>query len=431
MLDEYFTVGTEKVEENIATLEAYFDCWHRLCKEESPLSFFRRIFSFEHEVGKVQIEGRYELDIFADCLKNYADSIGRRRVFPLNRIVLLYAIVAYLLRQDQISEQQFVRRLRIVNNLIQNSEDEISDSTARTSGNRMPAILAQVDQIIINGTVDPTIDKNFNPSQLAEEVEKGEWLALHCSDAEKLYAFEDHKLLYGQIGIIGLEHVDLFDRFTELFTCDLDKVDCALMAIGFYPQRERNNWRYQFGSSSTTNEMPWRNLFHKSSNNGFEETRQILIELLSKRSCITNELLDEVCKEYIAKCEAESQFTWRYYYVKYPVFRPGSYGKYSLGRDKTSHYLFSVMQTQTQWSSNTYIPFLKEVDEPHLSRDDCGQYLDYGDTYLGCAADAYILYSTKDEVEIERVEVQQNLEGIDTENRILLLQSYLKGKGFI
>lgn len=437
LLDEYFTAGTEKVEENIATLEDYFDCWHRLCKEESPLSFFGRIFSFEHEAGKVQIDGRYELDIFADCLKNYADSTGRRRVFPLNRIVLLYAIVAYLLRKDYtnaeefITEEEFIRRLRIVNNLVQNSEDEISDSTARTSGNRMPAILAQVDKIIIDGAVDPAIEKNFNPSQLAEEIEKGEWLKTNHEKADRLYAFEDHKLLYGQISIIGLEHFDLFDRFTELFTCDLDKVDCALMAIGFYPQRERNNWRYQFGSSSTTNEMPWRNLFHKSSNNGFEETRRILIELLSKGNSITNEFLDAVREAYIAECEAENQFTWRYYYVKYPVFRPGSYGKYSLSRDETSPYLFSVMQTQTQWSSNTYIPYLKEVDEPHLSRDDCGQYLDYGDTYLGCEADAFILYSTKDEAEIERIEVQQNPEGIDTENRILLLQNYLKSKGLI
>ena len=104
----------------------------------------------KHESGKILVENRFNLNIFEDCLHAYSDKTGRIRQFPLNRIVLLYAITTYLQNVDKVTEADFRRRIRIVNNLIRNSEDEVSD---RTDRNRMPAILAEADAIIMNGAI--------------------------------------------------------------------------------------------------------------------------------------------------------------------------------------------------------------------------------------------------------------------------------------
>ena len=80
--------------------------------------------------------------------------------------MLLYAITTYLQNLDKVTESDFKRRIRIVNNLIQNSRDEISD---RQDRNRMPAILKQTEAIILTGTVNEDISPNFNVHQIVEE----------------------------------------------------------------------------------------------------------------------------------------------------------------------------------------------------------------------------------------------------------------------
>lgn len=331
--------------------------------------------------------------------------------------------MTYLEHRNDVSEADFARRLRIINNLIQNSEDEISDSERRTSGNRMPTILRQVEEIILTGVVDAAFEKSMNPSQLQEEAEKIAWLEEHPEYAEDLFVLEDHELLQGQIGIVGLEDPEQFVRFRKLFDCDWDKIDCALMSIGFYGQKERNGWRYQLGTSSRRNTKAWRALFHRSRNNsGFDETKRILKELLASKEDFSDEYLDFIKEAFIKDCEQDKQYPWRYYYVKYDFFRPGSYGKYSWGSVEETPYLFSVMMTETKWSENTYQPFLRAIDESRLSRDKMGQYLLCGDKYIEAVNDGYSVCDTakeeKEDAEIYRITVTQNEHGIDTENRI-------------
>ena len=169
LLKTYFSNEVENVMNNIELFQKYFDCWCKLKKDETIKSFFERFFSNSHELGKVQL--RADVDLFKDCLDNYADNYSRNRKFPLNRVVLLYAVIVYLLNKDTVTEEQFARRIRIVNNLVRNSEDEVSDSTARSSGNRMPVILKQVDGIIINATMDTSL-VGLSTVQMKEEIEK-------------------------------------------------------------------------------------------------------------------------------------------------------------------------------------------------------------------------------------------------------------------
>lgn len=423
LLKEYFSIGAEDIENNIIQLEKFFDCWCNL-DGATPADFLKEFISFNHVSGKIRIETRYKIDIFEDCLRNYADVSGNgNRSFPLNRIVLLFAIVTYLQNRAAIAKDDFARRLRIVNNLIQNSEDEISDSEHRTSGNRMPAILRQVEGIILTGSIDLSIEKSLNTVQLEEEAAKIDWLVANSQHATALFELEDHELLYGQIAIVGLEHPEYFARFTELFKCNRDAIDCALMSIGNYAQQERNGWRHQLGTSGI-NSVPWRNLFHRSTNIGFEETKRILCQLLSNSPTFTNESLRKYADDYITSCESKSEFDIRYYYLKYNLFRPGSYGKYSWSNLSNKPYEMLVLQTASNWSENTYQPFLKAIDRARLSREDYGRRLIVGDKYVECENDKYVIKLTETNAVDNVVKISQTAQGIDTEDRIVKFKKW-------
>lgn len=424
LLREYFSIENANVMANIQTLENYYDCWCNLQEYENPDNFLEKFLSYEHQEGKITIENRYRINIFKDCLQNYADILGNgNRLFPLNRIVFLYAVISYLLNAATITEDEFSRRLRIINNLIQNSDDEISDSELRRSGNRMPAILKQVDGIMKAGLIDDNIEKNLNTNQLAEEVQKILWVEENPEKKELLYTLEDHYLLQGQISIVGLEYPEFFQRFQSLFSCDWDKIDCALLSIGNYAQRERNKWRYQLGSKK--NVKAWRNLFHKSANDEFGKTREFLIELLSRTESFTDDFLSKITESYINNCEVNQYFEWRYYYVKYCIFRPGSFGKYHWVDMENRPYELYVMQTETKLSENTYQPFLKAIDEKNLSKDYYGKRIIKEGNYMVCENASFVIKSIETDLEVKRISISQNSKGIDTEDRIKKLRYIL------
>jgi len=423
LMKKYFSENTENVCDNVKTLEKFFDCWCKFKGENTPDQFLAGIISNVHEVDKIKVENRYSINIFEDCLRNYADIYGNgNRRFPLNRIVMLYAIISYLLVKDSVTAGQFSSRLRIVNNLVQNSENEISDSEQRSSGNRMPAILKQVDSIIRTGKIDDSIEKNFNQGQLNEEAEKIVWLEEHPDLAEELFVLEDHDLLYGQISIVGLDHPEYFKRFNTLFCCKKDAIDCALISIGDYSQSERNGWRYQIGSQTAN---AWRALFHQSANSGFEKTKEVLENLLSRSETITDDLLMDITNSYITDCENSASFDWRYYYIKYDIFRPGSYGKYFWENRCDKPYEFIVMKTEQKISENSYQPFLKSADDKNISKDYYGDRLIIGSTYIMCDNCSFVFKDNETDAEINRINIAQNENGIDIEDRIMKLRDAL------
>ena len=417
LLDEYFAAKNEKAKENILLMESFFDVWCADNLKEQPSSFVARFISTQHEPGKITFENKP--DLFEDCLRNYADVYGgRNRAFPLNRIILLYAVVVYLLNKETISEEEFARRFRVIHNLTRNSNDEISDSTQRSSGNRMPAILRQVDSIIVSGAVDNEIENNFNVYQLTEETEKLLWVANNQGYAEELFALEDHELLLGQIGIVGLERPEFFKKFVKLFECKKDAIDCALLMMGDYTQRDsRNGWRYQIGSAYIS--AAWTNLFHNSAAIGFENTKEALQKLLDVEEPYSSDMLYQIKADYMKECEEKCEFDWRYYYVKYPkAFRPGRYGKIHWENKEEAPYELIMLYAELYLSQNSYQPFLKLIDESALSRDEMGQYLIVGDYWIECANDGFYLHNLSDDEIVDALEISQNEFGIDTENRV-------------
>lgn len=420
LLQQYFSAKCPDAIKNIETMESFFDCWCNIPGYDSPTDFLKSFMANKHESGKILVENRFNLNIFEDCLHAYSDKTGRIRQFPLNRIVLLYAITTYLQNVDKVTEADFRRRIRIVNNLIRNSEDEVSD---RTDRNRMPAILAEADAIIMNGAIDDSIENNFNVSQLSEEKEKITFIDANPAMQETMFELEDHFLLNGQISIVGLENLAYTKRFESLFKCSLDRIDCAMMALGDYGQVERNKWRYQYGS---TYQFAWDGLFHKSANSGFDNTKSILISLLDTNEEFTNEVLKKIADDYLQECESNNLYPFRYYYIKYREYRPGAYGKMHNNSAAANPYMFLVMQTRTQMSQNSYYPYLKVASEAHLSKDDMGQRLIFGDEHIICTNNSYLRRKNVGDKIVDTIVIPQNEDGIDTEDRITLLKNYIK-----
>lgn len=420
LLEVFFT--GEKCKENVAILQSFFDCWKEV---EDIDGLFNKYISRQHEKGKIKLvqKHNYKINLLDDCLNNYADVLGNKnRKFPLNEIILLYAFVIYLQNKREISEEQFAKRLRIIYNLILNSSDEISDSENRVGGNRMPAIIKQVDSIITSGIISENIviadeegRANFNVNQLDEERRKQQFLSDYPELSEKVFTLEDHDLLYGQISIVGWEHTKYFEHFAKLFDCDWDKIDCALLSKGHYYQRQK--WWIQLGTKNRGILKAWDELFHKKSGaKGYESTKKCLATLLDIDD-ISDAVLDGIANQYISECEERSCYDWRYYYIKYPSFRIGRYGRYSQVESKP--YMMTSIYASQYESSNSKQLFLNEIGE--VDKAHSGSRITIDDTteeYIRCENSAYVVYDIENNV-VERFDIPQNKDGIDTVNRII------------
>lgn len=411
----YFSHDSEQTKRNILLLENAFDCWCGVVQNR-PDSVFEQFVSTQHEERKICSATQ---NYFRDCLKSKRMTFGN--------LVMLYAFLCYMQNREQVSEEQFVRRIRIVHNLVRNSSDELSDSTTRSGGNRMPSIIRQTAGIILDGDLHMCSGNGFNTYQLKEEAEKLQWTAQHPELEESLFTLEDHELLNGQIAVIGLNDPALFPRFASLFRCSWDAVDCALTTVDYYWQRDSSSIRrYRSGTGEQSYKEVWKNLFHGTAGSAsqshavgtFENTKRVLTTLLSKSGTFSDDVLQQIIKTYLEECEKSRIYEWRYYYIKYKEFRPKRYGKFYVPDDSTNYYSAFVMQTEKMLSSNSYQPFLKVVDEQRLDRDDLGRRLVFGDLEMRCESNGFVIRK-KDTSEIVRtVTISQNSDGIDTEDRI-------------
>lgn len=420
LIKKYFSKSENnelnKIKENINLFCLYFNCWlDNSNKSINIADFFSKFVSNEHEVGKIKI--RYELNLFQDCLQNYADvQDTKNRKFTLPQIILLFSFITYRLNIDKITECDFRRRIRIVNNLVLNSQNELSDSEVRSSGNRMPVILRQVEKIIIEGKISEE-ENGFNSFQIKEEIKKLQWTQKNSNLSESLFKLEDHKLLDGQISIISLDNSEYFERFESLFNCSWDSVDKALLSIGDYSQKDHQ--RIQLGSKCI--DEAWKFLFHRSEKKEDKNTSKILKELLSKEEKFTDEKLNLLSENYLKECEENKEFSWRYYYIKYDLFRPGRYGKYWV---YDSLYKINALFQKQKPSQNSYDPFLKEIGES--SRDYYGERIIIGDKYFCSGSNSLEIYDLNSEELIDKIEVLQNDKGIDVENRIEKFRKEIK-----
>ena len=412
LISEYFGESNPNRKQHLDFLERVFDCWNQF-GDNLKENLFDKFISTKSENNKAKLVNVNNTDLLKDCLDNFYDSYSERRSrsFTFAKFILLYAFIQYALNRASITDAQMSERIRIVNNLISNSGDEMNDSENRDGGNRIPSILEQTKSIIVNGVILDNISANYNSTQLGEEKKKLAWRETHVNQIFSLNKLEDHDLLNGQISVVGLENDGLFDRFTELFKCDKDKISCALLTFGDYSRVEKG-WRYSFGINDS---QSWRMIFHQNSSARFDETKRCLCQLLNSSTTFNDGILDNLIQQYIAKCEANSTYEWRYYFVKYPSFRPNRYGKYWIKAE--SKYCMYALWTQQKVSENAFQPYLKKIDATHLDSEKYGQRLVINGQYIYCEKDRFVL-KDKDDNEIKALVINQNSDNIDTEDRI-------------
>ena len=293
-----FYEKTSDAKDNLMFIEDCFDCLNGI----NIKSLFEKFLTQgEHVEGKSSISNLESIDVFEDCCNNYGErQSAHRRSFPIGRMILLYCFLLYL--RKRISDDLFIRRLRIVNNLIKASEFELRDD-------RMNALLTQTEEIIERGEIlIPEGRPSFNASQIQEEKDKEEWLKTNQKKAETLFYLEDHYLLNGGISVIGLDNIDYTNAFYSLFNCDWSLVNRALLAIGDYSIKV--NWRYQIGSSK--NDTPWRAIFRANKENA--KAHKTLCTLLHKHDNFTDDYLRTIINDYL---NTATLYDWRYYLVKY------------------------------------------------------------------------------------------------------------------
>lgn len=415
--------NVDDILENVKFIEDSFDI---LCGKDIIGLFNKFLTNEEHVSGKSSISE--SINIFDDCCNNFGEMKSSRvRSFPIGRMILLYCFILYLKNQNAITESDFARRLRIVNNMIKASEFELRDD-------RMKELLEQTEEIILRGEVIIKEGRpSFNALQVQEEFDKEEWLKTHEDEKEKLFYLEDHKLINGGIRVLGLDNIGLTDRFYSLFKCNRGLVNRALLTIGDYSVKI--NWRYQVGSAN--NDNSWRAIFHASKDNVLR-VQSILIQLLKMSQVFSDDDLEAIISDYLSHAK---RYDWRYYLIKYDSMRPERYGMYYWYDYKTkekSSYRILMMLTEKSIGGTNYNVFLKtlfdEIEEGkaylgHYAYSGDGNKLEIGDYSISCEDASYCVLSKGTNIVIEQIEIRQE-DSVDIEDRIevgrQIINKYMK-----
>lgn len=425
---------SEKAPEHLEFIERGFDCWLHV-DIEHLFNTYLTTTPTASDPQKCVVAA--PVNVFAQACHTYGDMNGRTRLFPIGRSVMLYAFLYYLQHKKTISDTQFARRIRIITNLIKQSEYELREDN-------MPNLLRQTEYILTHGDVEEGY-LSFNANQLAEEHEKAAWLQTHADKADTLCRLENHPLLQGAIRVIGLDHIDFTDRFYSLFACDHSLVNRALLSIGDYALLVNN--RFQIGSGSADFDSSWRAIF-STSQQGIAPKRDILLALLSQSQHFTNDMLQSVIDRYLRETR---EYDWRHYLVKYDAMRPERYGMYFWDEENPHEkrgYNILMMWTEKSISGRNYNIFLKALNDrllcdfPDLGIS-LGEYaysgdgsvlkLTFADKYLYFTDDKlYICHQTPDEqghttetIDMEKP-IPQTEQGIDLEDRVELAYEAVK-----
>lgn len=442
IIKKLFSTDCEKAKENAEYLIKLFDIWAQIepispeRKKTRILDFFSRYLSSTHQENRVAV-GK-ETDLFAECCRNSGLHEGNRRKFAFNRFLLLYAFVLFLRNKDKITDDQFTRRLRMLNNLAANSRDTMRDDY-------ISGLMRQTEEIIIDGTAKESTEgkDHFNNAQMREEAEKLQWTNDHPEKAELLFRLEDHPYLNGHIASVGLDHIDWCDRFYSLFEQNLNEVNRALLSLGDIFVED--SFRYQIGTADKRLATGvWRDILGPVKLQ--DDLSDTLRNLLSMHEEFTDKKLQEVSWKYL---QSAREMPVRYYLVKYSQMMPNRWGKYYWrGHDETGRDTYHVLMMMTEFSTGgmNYDIFLKTLYEiaggetVGLQIGDYSQweYNNHGldklilqnqGLYLTLNNNQYSICRIEGDDVVETYDIQQNMDGIDVEDRVLaglrLLNKYL------
>lgn len=344
-----------KAIENKKFLEKAFDCWYEVKNIYGSIdNFFEKYLSDNtYEEGKVTTfkrveEYRDKQNFFSACIKLYQVNYN----FSYGDFLFLFGIITYLLNKDTINEASFIERIRVLRNLIFNSDA----GEIRGDEDYMQDLLSETEILMKTGSVVRQNSHGYNGFQEKEEQEKIEIKQnLSIDDLNLMYKFEDHPLIYGFVSGLGYINLDLVDTFYALFndSTDYRLVHRSMISIGDYTQND--NIRYYMGNG---NRSTWAKMLHRSiRRDGFEKQTMMVLKkllLLMKDGKDLNGIIDNFLNDQ----EVQNTYTWRYYFAKYDDMLRGADGE--LTCDDNNDYVWITLNKH-QFNGQHWNPFLNVI----------------------------------------------------------------------
>lgn len=379
----------------------------------------------DFESSKVRLFFRNSsVNLFENCINGYNSNS-----FTFGERLLLYAIITHRLQQtDEVND-----RIRMLRNLIENSEDEMRLEFYK-------AFLDSTKSITEKGII-PKISK-FNAKQRKEELEKKVFVDANPAIKSAIHQLEDHNYLRGNLALFNLDEkfVDKSKTFSDLFSSEFYLLSRALMIFGNYAKNIKESV-YYYGA----NNGHWRTIFTPSRNFDFTETKKA-VNLLLECHLEDRKELQTMIDDHLESFELDElkPKTFQYYYIKHQpfLFHKWQDGYYSFAyRDQISNYELFRMN-KLQFNGLHWSPFLLEIKNNvnKVTLDDYGYRSPLILSVSGakfnfeCVANGYYIginngknaeslfnilekkYSVNEDGVLE---IKQNEDGIDLEDRVL------------
>ena len=313
-------------------------------RSDSPDLNVLRVFNFR-DFDQV----KFGVDMFHACCGLY-----EQRAWRLPHTLQLYGVLIGLIAETPRAD--FMRRIRLLRNLIEASNDEIRAGER----NNMPKLLREVEQVMLHENLDALT--TFNQEHVANEVAKRDFLQAHPKLRPDLYKLEDHPLLRGGLWVFDLDPAQLPELFLQrakqfpiLFREPYQDICGALLAKGVYGRWvDRGSGYSQLDLGSPVNDEPWTELFlGKKIDKGLHPTKEPLMELIDDMA--RGATLHGVMTAFTSAITTPKN--WRYYLVKYPAMREGKSGRYYFSQARYEACMLDVWRL----TSNYRDPYLQAV----------------------------------------------------------------------
>jgi hypothetical protein len=267
-------------------------------------------------------------------------------------LLLLYAVVLYLYNHNTcgpgheryITEENMRSRLRVLRNLLKNSNNEFRPSRYRD-------IFREVGALILHGTLDSSL-KALNENQKEEEIGKMAYIA-ECPEAEtEIAAIENHPLLLGALSAIGWRKPELFGAFRSAFGNYREEsalLTRAILCNGDITCKE-NGWRIRMGVGENGLDSLWRNvLFVNRDNFRIITVLPVFLERYAAAVAAGAGHL-EVLQDMIGAYRPDG-FGLKDYIIKYPsILEKARYGKFYDDEDMGWIAIYTEKKPGRNWS---------------------------------------------------------------------------------
>lgn len=371
-----------------------------------------------------------EPNLLKRCLFNFAENRG----FSYPEQLLLLAC----LTEFKYPQREFTDRIRIIRNLVANSENELRESIFGNS-------LDEVENYMLNGNLN--IFNYFKTDQIDEEKQKEAFLRSSPKDKQILQQLEDSDILRGSIFLLPLDDkfgaragmfLNLFDE--DDFVKQFHQKSNLLLCFGDYSQDDGMLTNMMAGSKSNIRgflTIPGYNKYQF-----FDKTSEVFTDCLDYFNANPIMTAGKKISDTISNYKTNPK-DWRYYFMKYDSFRDHCIYGYYQWRDE--QYCIWKMGKR-QFNGYHWDPFLfevkKDMGNDHLHLDSLGGRLlltwKKKKIWISCVSDGFLIENAMSsealnslflELRQQKIinskdvlKVKQDEDGLDLEDRIIKLK---------